>query len=248
MKTDTDRVFVSVVIPVFNSETTLEPLVEELIRVMSSSYAIEVLLVNDASRDSSEKVCARLHEKYSGIVKVIFLARNSGEYNAVMAGLKHASGSYAVILDDDGQNPPSEVPVLMNEILSGKYDVVYGTPREKNHSAWRNAASRLHNLAACFVLRKPPSLYLSSFKAVNRLLLDALNRDDSSNPFPDAVILRTTKRVGQVFVNHEPRTSGKSGYSVQKLILLSLRMLPGRRLFCLNQPKPPFVIQKTLGF
>lgn len=239
--------FVSAVIPVFNSEAGLGALVEELIQGMKREYKAEIVLVNDASGDRSEEVCIRLYEKYPHEIKVISLARNAGEYNAVMAGLKYASGDYAVTLDDDGQNPPSQIFVLMEALLSGPYDVVYGTYKQKKHPGWRNAASKLHNAAACIFLQKPPRLYLSSFKAIKRSLLNEVIKDDTSYPLPDALILRAARNIGQVFVDHEPRKSGKSGYSFRKLLLLSLRMLPFQPFRRGEKGRPQFVIRKTWG-
>lgn len=239
--------FVSIVIPVFNSERVLESLVEELIQRMQSDYRLEIMLVNDASTDRSEDLCAKLYRTYPRMIKVISLAQNSGEYNAVMAGLKHISGDYAVIMDDDGQNPPSQVFVLMEALLSGKYDVVYGRYKQKKHSLWRNFASRFHNAAARILLNKPADLYLSSFKAMNRAILNEVIKDDSVEPFPDRRILETTRRIGQVWVDHQPRKNGKSGYSLHKLILLSLRMLPWRKFYPFHETRPQFVIHKTWG-
>ncbi len=242
-----EKPFVSAVIPVFNSEASLGPLVEELIQGMTRAYRTEIILVNDASLDHSEEVCAGLYKKYPNNIKVISLARNAGEYNAVMAGLKHASGDYAVILDDDGQNPPSQIFILMETLMSGPYDVVYGVYKRKMHSGWRNAASMLHNAAACFFLSKPSSIYLSSFKAINRFLIDEICKDDTPDPFPDALILKASKRIGQVPVDHEVRKTGKSGYSFKKLFLLSLRMLPKRGGSCSASSLKQFVIRKTWG-
>src|SRR5438105_13536828 len=99
---------ITIVIPVYNGAATLRPLVDRLTDIFST-HTLQIVLVNDGSPDNSDEVCRALHYRYPETVTYVRLARNFGEHNAVMAGLRHAAGDYVVIMDDDSQNPPEEV-------------------------------------------------------------------------------------------------------------------------------------------
>ncbi len=209
----------SIVIPVYNSETTIGHLCSTLIDLYAKKYRLDIVLVNDGSSDSSDAVCRSLVAAQPDRVTYIRLARNFGEHNAVMAGLHHACGDYCVIMDDDFQNPPGEVEKLVAEIEKG-YDVVYASYAVKKDSLFRNLGSMLHNKMATFVLRKPPDLYLSSFKVMNRFLAKEVVKYTGPDPYLDAIILRTTQNIGTVRLEHRRRAASESGYTLRKLITL----------------------------
>ncbi|MBI5686015.1 MAG: glycosyltransferase family 2 protein [Verrucomicrobia bacterium] len=209
----------SIVIPVYNSEATIERLCDAVVEEMGSSYRLQLVLVNDGSRDGSCAACQRLRERYPDMVDYISLTRNFGEHNAVMAGLHYAEGDWCVIMDDDFQNPPSEVHKLVAKMREG-YDVVYTRYESKKHTAFRNLGSRLHNWMATRALGKPADLYLSSFKILSKFMVQQIIRYTGPDPYMDAIILRVTRNVGVVTVQHEERTEGKSGYSLGKLVSL----------------------------
>ena len=209
----------SIVIPIYNSEATIERLCGELIEVLSPCQRLQVVLVNDGSSDGSAAACQRLRERHPEVVDYIALTRNFGEHNAVMAGLHVAEGDYCVIMDDDFQNPPLEVNKLVEKINEG-YEVVYTRYETKMHSAFRNYGSRLHNWMATRALGKPADLYLSSFKILSRFMVREIARYTGPDPYLDAIILRITRNIGVVTVQHQPRQSGKSGYSFGKLVSL----------------------------
>lgn len=224
MSIKTTPIVVSIIIPVYNAEKTIFDLVEELIKTLSSNYMLEVVLVNDNSMDRSEEICISLYEKYKGTVKFYSLAKNFGEHSAVMAGLNNATGDYAVIMDDDFQNPVSEVVKLINEIADGKYDVVYSFFEDKQHSFFRNAGSWFNDKAANIMLKKPRGLYLSSFKVLNKFLVKEIIKYQSPFPYIDGLILQVTAKIGRVKVEHQKRQEGRSGYTIRKLISLWLNM------------------------
>src|SRR5512138_1380337 len=105
----------SIVIPVYNAEHTIEPLCKTLVDLYAEQYCLELVLVNDNSRDRTDLICKKLHENFPETITYIRLARNFTEHNAVMAGLNNATGSMCVIMDDDFQNPPEEVRLLLAE-------------------------------------------------------------------------------------------------------------------------------------
>lgn len=215
---------ISIIIPVYNGAQSIERLVTELVTEFVPRFRIEVVLVNDCSPDQSEKACIRLFEKYPDIVCFYSLAINVGEHNAVMAGLNQANGDFAVIMDDDFQNPISEVAKLINYMTEQQYDVIYTYYEEKKHSLFRNLGSRFNDKVANIMLKKPKSLYLSSFKIINRFLIDEVIKYNLPYPYIDGLILRTTSNIGKIKVTHNDRLVGKSNYTLTKLISVWLNM------------------------
>ena len=211
----------SICIPVFNSETTIEKIVRE-IEMELSSYELEFILVNDGSTDKTESVCLRLTQQQA-CIRFLSLARNFGEHNAVMCALNHCTGDVAIIIDDDFQNPPSEIIKLVNEIKNGK-DVVYSEYKKKRHSLVRNLGSRFNNKVATWLLDKPTDLYLSSFKAIRRNVINEIIKYKGPFPYVDGLILRVTNSISTVVVDHKPRMEGRSNYNMSKLIALWLNM------------------------
>lgn len=221
----------SLVIPVFNGADTIGAVVAEL-RACFAAQRFEIVLVDDGSADASAHVCAALVDQYPDTVRFVGLARNFGEHSAVLAGLRHCRGDYAVILDDDGQQPAGEALRLFEAIRDSSADVVYGRYVDKHHSWLRNAGSRLHGWLAVLLLDKPKGLYLSSFKALNRLLIDEICAYRGQWPYVDALVLWATRRIEQLDVSH--RSASSSTYSTLSLIaawsraMLSFSILPLR--------------------
>jgi undecaprenyl-phosphate 4-deoxy-4-formamido-L-arabinose transferase len=222
-ESQTDPVELSFVIPVFNASGTVGRVVQR-IHELYGEMSIEVVLVNDGSHDDSESRCRELAEHYPQSVVFLHLARNFGEHSAVLAGLNHARGDYVAILDDDGQNPPDEVRRLYDAIRSGGHDVVYGRYRTKQHGWMRNLGSRFNDRVANLMLHKPPELYLSSFKVLNRFAVQEITRYKGAFPYIDGLILRATRNLGQVEVEHRSREGSESGYTLRKLMRLWLNM------------------------
>ncbi|MBN2452700.1 MAG: glycosyltransferase family 2 protein [Candidatus Omnitrophica bacterium] len=214
---------ISVVIPVFQGAGTIVQLAEKLVSSLKP-YDLEIVLVNDGSTDNSHEMCLSLFKRYGAIVKYICLSKNFGEHNAVMAGLAHTTGDYAVIVDDDFQNPPEEIETLVKKAVSGKFDVVYGYYAKKEHSLFRNLGSGFNNLVASFLLNKPRDLYLSSFKCMSRFIVSEVVKYNGPFPYIDGLIWRSTRNIGEVLVRHEKRHKGKSGYTLRKLLRLWTNM------------------------
>ena len=217
---------VSVVIPVFNSEKTIARLCQEVTSELSNVESLQIILVDDGSSDRSAEICEQMHARYPYTVDFIGLARNFGEHNAVLAGLKHAVGDYCVIMDDDLQNPPSEIPKLLRHASLG-FDVVYSRYEKRRHPLYRRIGSALHNWTARLALNSPNGLYLSSFKVLSESVVKQVVKYQGPKPYLDALVLGATARIGSLECVHHPRAGGKSGYSIRKLIGLWCRLIFG---------------------
>ncbi len=219
----------SIVIPVYNSEQTIGPLVEHLQHCMAGQ-AVEIVLVNDGSKDRSEVICQQLATRYS-TVRFVSLRRNFGEFNAVLCGLNHTTGQYAVIIDDDFQNPPEAIGTLVDTAEAGQFDVVYSRYAQKQHHWFRNLGSWLVNTLTTYSLDKPRNLYLSSFKVIRREVINEIIRYRGPYPYIDGLIFRVTRNVGSVEVPHNPRADGQSTYTFRKLVSLFLNVFIGYSLW-----------------
>lgn len=212
------RIKVSFVIPCYRSEKTLPSVIDEIRKTMEEleRYDYEVVLVNDCSPDGTFEVIRELAKKDPAI-HGINLARNFGQHAALMAGFRHANGDVVVCLDDDGQTPACEVGKLLDEIEAGS-DVVYAKYRQKKHSAFRNFGSRVNERMLRTMLDKPADLYVSSYFAAKRFVVDEMIRYRNSYPYVIGLVLRTTKKITNVEVSHREREVGSSGYTLKKLL------------------------------
>ncbi|MCS6921782.1 MAG: glycosyltransferase family 2 protein [Elioraea sp.] len=213
----------SVVIPVYNGAGTIGELVAAL-SGLAVEGGLEIVLVNDGSPDDSDRVCRALLETCQVPITYVEHARNYGEHNAVMTGLRHARGAFVITMDDDLQNPPEEVLRLLHACRDGGYDVVYTFYAEKKHAWWRNLGSRFANWVADLLLDKPRGVYLSSFRCLNRLVVDGVTRYEGPFPYVDGLIMEVTQRIGTLEVRHLPRAAGRSNYTLRRLVRLWLNL------------------------
>lgn len=223
----------SIVVPVYRGAGTIGRLVHELSR-LSPAGGLEIILVNDGSPDNSDEVCRGLLETATVPLTYIEHARNFGEHNAVMTGLRHASGAYVITMDDDLQNPPEEVVRLFDHARAGGWDVVYTHYAVKQHAGWRNLGSRFANRVADVLLDKPKGLYLSSFRCMAALVVRAVTRYTGPYPYIDGLIMQVTRRIDTIEVRHLPRLEGRSNYTLTRLVRLWLNLATSFSLFPLR--------------
>ena len=212
---------ISIVIPCYRSETMLAGVVEDIEREMKkieAGYRYELILVNDCSPDGTFEAIRRLCEAKPWITGVS-LARNFGQHAALMAGFRQMRGDFLVCMDDDGQTPASSIPDLIRGLEEGS-DVVYAKYEHKHHNAFRNFGSRINDWMLCFMLGKPKDLYISSFFAAKRFIVDEMLRYENAFPYVIGLVLRATKNIKNVTVEHHDRREGESGYTLGKLFSL----------------------------
>jgi glycosyltransferase involved in cell wall biosynthesis len=234
------RPSISVVIPVYNSQASLVELVERLELVLSQRTALfEIILVNDGSQDDSWRVIKELAAQHEWLLGMD-LMRNYGQHNALLAGIRQARFEITVTLDDDLQNPPEEIPKLVEKVEEG-YDVVYGTPLQQQHGFWRNLASRVTKLALQSAMGAQTARYVSAFRAFRTPVRGAF--DGYQGPFVSIDVLLTwgTTRFAAVPVRHAPRHAGASSYTFRKLLVHALNMMTGFSTF-------PLQLASLVGF
>ena len=209
---------VSFVIPCYRSALTIGNVVKEIRDTMLklTKYSYEIILVNDCSPDETFEVIEKLCAENDNICGVN-LAKNFGQHAALMAGFHQVKGDILVCLDDDGQTPADEVGKLLEEIETGQ-DVVYASYEHKKHSPFRNFGSWVNEKMLQFLLGKPKELYVSSYFAARRFIVDEMLRYENAYPYVIGLVLRSTKRISNVSVQHREREIGTSGYTLGKLL------------------------------
>jgi len=230
----------SIVIPVFYAENTLEELIHQLNDVLPKiCNNFEIILVNDGSKDKSWQIIQTLQSKFPW-VRGINLMRNYGQHNAILCGVRAAEKEIIVTMDDDLQNPPSEINKLLLELEKG-YDVVYGTPVREKHNIWRQLASQITKLALQSTMGVDIARKVSAFRAFRTCLRQAF--EDYQAPFVTIDVLLTwgTDNFSAVEVHHSPRYKGRSNYTFHKLIIHALNMITGFTVL-------PLQIASLMGF
>ena len=232
----------SIVVPVYNSENTLDELCERIKSVfkeITDNY--EVILVDDCSGDGSWEKMKNLREKDKR-VKIIHLLRNFGQANATMCGFNYCRGDYAITMDDDLQNPPEEIPKLIEKIKEG-FLVVFGRYKEKKHSRFENFLSKTFQILMHRILKIPKDIYISGFAIFKSEVVKNAVTIKSSYPFLPALISRSMpiNKIANVEVIHKERELGKSGYNVFKMFKLSLNLL-------INYSSLPLLLVGAFGF
>jgi polyisoprenyl-phosphate glycosyltransferase len=240
---------VSILIPVYKNDGGLDELVSRITASMSNSaYAnsFELILVDDCSPDNSWEVIQRLAKTHA-FVQGATLSRNFGQHNAIMAGLNLVSGQFIVLMDDDLQHPPEAIPGMLDKLAAGA-DVCYTNYANRQHAAWKIAGSKFNDLMASWLLSKPKGLYLSSFKALKRGVVDQIRNHEGPFAYLDGLILDITRRIATVEIQHGTRAYGEGNYSFKKSISLWLRMVTGTSIVPLRMVTLMGALIALLGF
>jgi len=217
---------VSIVIPVYNAESTLEELCRQLVPAMEAlTDRFEVVMVEDCGGDDSWKVIKRLGARDRRI-RGIKLSRNYGQHNALLCGIRAARYEVIVTMDDDLQHPVSEIKILLDKLAEG-YGVVYGTPKEEQHGFLRDVASRLTKMALQSAMGVETARNVSAFRAFRSHLRDGFKDYRSPTVSIDVLLTWSTSDFAAVEVRRVPRFAGRSNYTVGKLIRHAFNLMTG---------------------
>lgn len=222
-----DSAALSVIVPVYRSAASLTALHERLTAVLEGvATEHEIILVEDGGNDGTWSVIKSLTAA-DPRVRGIRLSRNYGQHNALLCGIRAANNPVIVTLDDDLQHPPEEIPLLLNELKRGNFDVVYGAPEREQHSFWRDTASVVTKVALMSAMGAQTARHVSAFRVFRTSLRDAFENYRSPLVSIDVLLTWGTTRFTHLKVRHEPRRIGVSNYSVWKLFTHAMNMMTG---------------------
>jgi len=223
----------SVVVPVFNSAAVVGGTVDGIVRTFESAgLSYEIVLVNDGSRDGSWQVIADKARANDRVV-ALNLLRNYGQHHANLAGLREATGDYVITMDDDGQNPPEEALVLIDEAMRGR-DVVFGKFERKQHAGYRQLGSKVISMINRRVFAQPPDLTVSNFRILRRDVVDRICSSRSAYPYMTGQALMYSHNRSHVTVQHRAREVGGSSYNLVRIARLVLTILFSYSVFPLR--------------
>lgn len=208
----------SIIVPVFNSEGTLEKLIAEIEKSFLEKISYEVVLINDGSTDNSWEKLQELSKIQPNIV-AINLLKNYGQHNAMMCGFHYARGEFVVTIDDDLQNPPSEIAKLLVEIKKG-YDVVFGRFDKKKHNNVRKFGTKVVGYLNKKIFGKPDDLVLTNFRMMRKSVVERMINYKTQYPYVPGLVLMFSERKTNVLVSHKKREIGKSNYNFIRIAKL----------------------------
>ncbi|RYB88379.1 glycosyltransferase [Nocardioides glacieisoli] len=223
----------SVVIPVYNSEAVVGSTVDRVVEVFeAASLRYQVVLVNDGSRDGSWDVIADLARRSSHVV-ALDLLRNYGQHHANLAGLRESTGDYVITMDDDLQNPPDQLLLLIDKALEG-HDVVFGRFERKQAPGYRRLGSKLIDLINRRVFEQPRDLAVSNFRILHRDVVERICGSRTAHPYITGQALMFSHSPADVLVRHDPRADGTSNYGLRRITSLVLTILFSYSVFPLR--------------
>jgi len=230
----------SVVIPVYNSESIIEETVRQVREFfMFKKLNYEIILVNDGSHDSSWEKISKLASLFKEVI-ALNLLKNYGQHHANLCGFRISIGEYIITMDDDLQNPPTEIYKLIDTVQQG-YDLVIGRYETKMHSLFRCIGSSVVNWLNCKVFGVKERLVLTNFRIIRRDVIDRICKEKSVAPYIPGLVLKYSKTRRNVIVSHQPRADGTSGYTIRKIF-----RLVGNILF--NHSTLPLRYSAVFGF
>jgi polyisoprenyl-phosphate glycosyltransferase len=223
---------VSIVIPVYRSAQAIPELVDRLIKVLQSNYRdFEIILIDDCSPDESWEVLKQLKAQFGAPLKIVHLLFNRGQHNAILCGFSRVTGDVVVTMDDDLQNPPEEIPKLIEAIEKG-FDLAIGAYDSKKHSNFRNALGYSVDAVQRHIFALPRDFQLTSFRAAARQVIDQVNQMGGAFPYITCMLFSNAATYTNIPVRHNIRRYGKSSYNFKK----GLRLLANLLLSYSNYP------------
>ena len=217
-----DRKRISIVIPCYKSENSIDLVVKELLESVKNTFDYEIVLVNDNSPDQTWGKISDLAKKDDRI-KAISLAKNCGQHSAILTGMRYTTGDYTAVIDDDGQTPVEYISSMVEKIVNEGWDVVCADYDDRGrNSVFRDLGSFLAVRMSKWLLNEPDDVAVSVFFVAKRFVIAEIVRYDQPYPYLAGLLLRTTSRITSIKIDQRRRLHGKSGYSFWKLISLWL--------------------------
>ena len=216
---------VSVVIPCYNSEKSIQAVVENILNTLRENYECQVILVNDYSRDNVWSVITEVCSCHENVIG-LSLAKNFGQQSARMAAIEYVTGDYVVFMDDDGQHNAADIPALIEKLKIG-YDIVYAYFQRKKESGFRVWGSNINRKMTDWVMGTPKNVHTSSFFVTRRFVVDKLKDYPNPSPYIFGYFMRITRNIADVPIEHHERIYGKSGYTLKKLLGLWMEGFTG---------------------
>jgi glycosyltransferase involved in cell wall biosynthesis len=224
MRAEAQQYKYSAIIPVYNSQAIVGDTIDQTVAFFEEhNLRYEVVLVIDGSPDDSWQVVAEKARTNPNVV-AIDLLRNYGQHTAVYCGLQHATGDYAITLDDDLQNPPSEIAHLIDKALEG-YDLVFGQFYSKQHAGYRRAGSKIIAQVNRRIFHYERDLILTNFRIIHRNVVKRMIAYRTNYPYIPGLALMFSSRRANVMVEHRPRPVGTSNYNLLRILRLVMRIL-----------------------
>ncbi len=219
------EVEISIVIPVYNEEAVLEKLFQRLYPVMDGlGRAYEIIFVDDGSKDRSPALLREQFQRRPDVTRVVLLRANAGQHAALLAGFEQARGRYVITLDADLQNPPEEIPRLVEKMDQG-HDYVGTIRRHRHDSKWRHYASRAMNA----LRRRITNIVMTDqgcmLRGYHHDIIRAILDSHENNTFIPALGYLYARNPVEIVVDHEARAAGESKYSLFKLIHLNFDLM-----------------------
>jgi len=235
----------SIVIPVYNSQDNLAELARQIQDALSD-MRYELILVNDGSRDRSWDVIVELCKVYPDIIGVN-LRKNSGQDNAIMAGLSYAAGNYTVIMDDDIQHSPYDIMKLYDECRKG-YDICYANFLKKNQALWKNLGSWFNGKIADILIDKPKHIYLSPFQIIRKDVVDEVLKYRGPYPYVQGLLLQITSNVTQITIDHHERFRGRGNFNFFRSMSVFFKLATSFSVYPLRIASLMGFLVASLGF
>lgn len=207
---------VSIVVPCYNEEQNIEPLLREIKSAMKNT-SYEIIFVDDGSTDSSYRILEKLHRSNAGIVKAIKLKKNYGQTFSWNIGFKNAKGRYVVTMDCDLQNDPRDIKKLIDEIQKG-YDAVSGWRVSRQDSLSKKFYSLVSNFVRRSIIDDKVHDAGCSLKIYRKEVLNGIELYGEMHRYITSILQLRGAKIGEIKVNHRKRQFGRTKYGSSRLV------------------------------
>jgi dolichol-phosphate mannosyltransferase len=221
---DRDALRFSLIVPIYNEQANVQNLLDEIAAVLAGHGPFEALLVDDGSQDASkERMLQWKRDRRADWLRIVCLARNSGQSAAVLAGVEQARAAIVATLDGDMQNDPRDLPAMLQRVEAGEADAVVGVRRQRRDGFVRRASSRIGNGVRNWLTGDRVTDAACGIKVIRRAMFLRVPRFVGMHRFMATLVRWLGGRVVEMDVNHRPRAAGVAKYGIGNRALKGLR-------------------------